>query len=78
MKAFIQPLQSLAEFEQIQKCAGENRGIMEISGCIESQKVHLMYGLSGLFPSHLILAEDEKRAKEIYEDYRFYLSLIHI
>lgn len=72
MKAFIQPLQSLAEFEQIQKCAGENRGIMEISGCIESQKVHMMYGLSGLFPSHLILAEDEKRAKEIYEDYRFY------
>ena len=72
MKAFIQPLQSLAEFEQIQKCAGENRGIMEISGCIESQKVHMMYGLSGLFPSHLILAEYEKRAKEIYEDYRFY------
>ena len=32
----------------------------------------MMYGLSGLFPSHLILAEDEKRAKEIYEDYRFY------
>lgn len=72
MKAFIQPLQGLAEFEQIQKCTGENRGIMEISGCIESQKVHMMYGLSGLFPSHLILAEDEKRAKEIYEDYRFY------
>ena len=72
MKAFIQPLQGLAEFEQIQKCTGENRGIMEISGCIESQKVHMMYGLSGLFPSHLIVAEDEKRAKEIYEDYRFY------
>ena len=72
MKAFMQPLQNLAEFEQIQKCAGENRGILEISGCIESQKVHMMYGLSGLFPSHLILAEDEKRAKEIYEDYRFY------
>lgn len=72
MKAFIQPLQGLAEFEQIQKCTGENRGILEISGCIESQKVHMMYGLSGLFPSHLILAEDEKRAKEIYEDYRFY------
>ena len=72
MKAFIQPLQNLAEFEQIQKCAGKNRGVLEISGCIESQKVHMMYGLSGLFPSHLILAEDEKRAKEIYEDYRFY------
>lgn len=72
MKAFIQPLQNLAEFEQIQKCAGTNRGILEVSGCIESQKVHMMYGLSGLFPYHLVLAEDERKAKEIYEDYRFY------
>lgn len=31
-----------------------------------------MYGLSGLFPYHLILADDERNAKEIYEDYRFY------
>ncbi len=72
MKAFIQPLQNLAEFEEIQKCAGTNRGILEVSGCIESQKVHMMYGLSGLFPYHLVIAEDERRAKEIYEDYRFY------
>src|SRR5699024_5884955 len=36
------------------------------------QKAHLMYGLSGLFSHKLILAEDERRAKEIYEDYRFY------
>ena len=36
------------------------------------QKAHLIYGLSGLFTSHLILAEDEKAAKELYEDYRFY------
>ena len=27
---------------------------------------------SGLFPCHLILADDERNAKEIYEDYRFY------
>ena len=31
-----------------------------------------MYGLSGLFPYHLILADDERNAKEIYEDYSFY------
>ena len=31
-----------------------------------------MYGLSGIAPYRLILAEDERRAREIYEDYRFY------
>ena len=69
---FLQPLQSLAEIEEIWKCGKENRGILQVSGCMESQKAHLIFGLSGLFPCHLVLAEDERRAKEIYEDYRFY------
>ena len=72
MKTFLHPLQNLAEMEAIYTKAKSNRGILEISGCMESQKAHLIYGLSGLFPSHLILSEDEKSAKELYEDYRFY------
>lgn len=72
MKTFLQPLQNLAEMEEIQKHIEKNQGILEISGCMESQKAHIIYGLSGLFPYRLILAEDERRAKEIYEDYRFY------
>ena len=68
MKAFLQPLQGLAEMEEIQKDLKKNKGILQISGCIESQKAHLMYGLSGLFSHKLILAEDERRAKEIYGD----------
>ena len=72
MKTFLQPLQNLAEMEELQKLAGKNRGVIAVSGCMESQKAHLMYGLSGLFPCHLILSEDERSAKQIYEDYRFY------
>ena len=72
MKTFLQPLLQLAEMEEIVRSCKNNKGILQISGCIESQKAHLMYGLSGLFPYQLIIAEDEKRAKEIYEDYRFY------
>ena len=60
MKTFLQPLQGLAEIEEIEKQAKKNHGILEVSGCIESQKAHLMYGLSGLFPSHLVIAADEK------------------
>ena len=72
MKAFLTPLQGLAEFEQIKEKSKTNRGILQVSGCMESQKSHLMYGLSGIVPYRLILAEDERRAREIYEDYRFY------
>ena len=72
MKAFMTPLQGLAEFEQIKEKSKTNKGILQVSGCMESQKSHLMYGLSRIAPYRLILAEDERRAREIYEDYRFY------
>ena len=72
MKAFLTPLQGLAEVEQIKEKSKTNKGILQVSGCMESQKSHLMYGLSGIAPYRLILAEDERRAREIYEDYRFY------
>lgn len=72
MKAFLTPLQGLAEFEQTKEKSKTNKGILQVSGCMEAQKSHLMYGLSGIAPYRLILAEDERRAREIYEDYRFY------
>ena len=64
MKAFLTPLQGLAEFEQIKEKSKTNKGILQVSGCMESQKSHLMYGLSGIAPYRLILAEDERRARE--------------
>ena len=72
MEAFVQPLRGLAEYEEISSRIGRNPGLVQIAGCVESQKAHLICGLSGLFPCRLILAQDESRAKELYEDYRFY------
>lgn len=72
MISFTQPLTAMAEFEEIQNCIEKKQGIVQISGCIESQKAHFIHGLSGMAPCRLILAEDEKQAKDIYEDYRFY------
>ena len=73
MKAFLQPLQRLAEMEQIAKRIEKNRGILSIVGCMESQKAHLIYGIAGSAFSHrLILAEDERHARELFEDIRFY------
>ena len=53
MKAFLTPLQGLAEFEQIKEKSKTNKGILQVSGCMESQKSHLMYGLSGIAPYRL-------------------------
>ena len=71
MKGFLAPLQGLAEYEQICEKSKKNKGILQVSGCLESQKAHLIYGLGQTASRRLILAEDERRAREIYEDYRF-------
>ena len=72
MKGFLAPLHGLAEYEQICEKSKKNKGILQVSGCLESQKAHLIYGLGQTASRRLILAEDERRAREIYEDYRFY------
>ena len=72
MLSFTQPLSGMAEFEEIEKSLEKNQGIVQITGCLESQKAHLIHGLSGKAPLRLVIAGDERQAKETFEDLRFY------
>ena len=72
MEAFVKPMEGLAEYEEIRKSLTENRGILQVAGCLDSQKAHWLYGLSDLHDCRLVVAEDDQKAKEFYEDYRFY------
>lgn len=72
MLSFTQPLKGMAEFEEIEKSLEKNQGIVQITGCLESQKAHLIHVLSGKTPMRLVIAGDERQAKEIFEDLRFY------
>lgn len=80
MQAVIQPLLNLNEYQEIRSRLPKNRGVLQLSGCIESQKAHVMYGLfEGMRQDGkrdntncLIIAENDLKAKELYEDYRFY------
>ena len=72
MLSFTQPLKGMAEFEEIEKSLEKNQGIVQITGCLESQKAHLIHGLSGKAPLRLVIAGDERQAKETFEDLRFY------
>lgn len=71
MKVLRAPLQELADYDD---CLRELKkpGIVEIEGCADSQKLHMLWGLSDGFKYKIIATYDEKKAREIYEDYRFY------
>ena len=72
MKAFTEPLNSLEEYEQIKKRVKNNQGVLQVSGCIDSQKSHFMYCIGSGYHQKLILTYSDLRAREIYENYRFF------
>lgn len=80
MQVFMQPLEKLSEYGELKARIPQHKGILQLSGCVESQKAHMIYGLlEGLrkdgrpcAKNCLIVAENDLKAKELYEDYRLY------
>ena len=72
MQALLAPLKELAEFEQLQEQFKKESSLTALSGCVDSQKLHMIYGLSQNVKSKLIVTYSDLRAKEIYEEYKFY------
>ena len=50
----------------------EGNGILQVSGCVDSQKAHLMDTLEQEYQMRLIVAPDDLRAREIYENYKLF------
>ena len=71
MKALTMPLEELAEFEEIKKEQKKGKGVLQLSGCVRSQKTHLVYALSGGSKRRVIVCASESKAKQVYEEYRF-------
>lgn len=67
-----EPLWELAEFEEAKHALEKERASLCLTGCVDSQKLHLADGLGGEFPCRLIVTYSDKRAREILEDYRLY------
>ena len=70
MQAFVAPLNELAEYEAIQKGRKEKHGLIQITGCVSSQKTHFMYALGDGFKYKIIACSSETKAKQIYEEYK--------
>lgn len=72
MRAFLEPLRSMEELLRLEAQLKKEPGIRMISGCIDSQKPHLMYGVGSEFKNKIIVTFQEQRAREIYEEYLFF------
>ncbi len=71
MKALVAPLRELADYEEIIQKRTKGRGILQITGCVNSQKTHLMYELGDGCRFRLIVFSSEEKAKKAWEEYRF-------
>lgn len=71
MQALMAPLRELADFAAMQEGLKKNK-TLSVSGCVDSQKLHMVFGLSDGFQYKIIVTYSDLRAREIAEDYRLY------
>ena len=64
-RVFVNPLTELAEYEEMNQALNRGQGPVQISGCMDSQKVHLMQETGGESVWKLVVTYDDSRAKEI-------------
>jgi len=72
MQALLAPLSELAEFDQAKEGIRKQETPVSISGCVDSQKLHMIYGLADGFKYKIIVTFSDLRARQLYEEYRFY------
>ena len=64
----MSPLGELAEFPLIKELLVQKKDRVSLTGCVDSQKVHMMAGLGERFKCKIIVTFSDLRAKEIAED----------
>lgn len=71
-EVFANPLVDLAEYTDMKQDLDQGKGPVQISGVMDSQKVHVMHELSKDNPWRLVVTYDDTRAKEIFDDFSYF------
>ena len=71
MNSFVYPLKHLAVFEDMKRDLSKSGKAVLVTGCVEQQKAHLVFGVCDT-PFRLIITHNEIRARQLYEEYRFF------
>ena len=72
MKSLTAPLKQLEVLSRVTEKLNKETGVQLLTGCIDSQKTHLAYGLGEKFRKKLIVTYSELKAKEIFEEYKLF------
>ena len=73
MNTLLAPLSEIGEFEDLQKQLNKKNGCVAVTGCMESQKLHVASGLSeGSYQNRLFITYSDQRIKELLEDEQLY------
>ncbi|MDE6184790.1 MAG: transcription-repair coupling factor, partial [Lachnospiraceae bacterium] len=72
MRVLTAPLEELGEFIEIKESLRRDSASVALTGCMESQKLHMIYGLGEGIKHKLIVTFSDLKAKELMEDYRVY------
>ena len=68
-RVFANPLAELIEYEELNRQLEQGKGPVQVSGCMDSQKVHLIQETVPSRAWKLVVTYDDIRAREIYEDF---------
>ncbi len=75
INAFLKPLSETENFDKLLNSLKEKQSPLLATGLINSQKAHLIYGIQESFNTPcVIVAENELKAKEIYDDLSFFMK----
>ena len=72
MRALTEPLKKYDIYLKIEKAMQEHRYPIQVSGCVDSEKAHLICNLGQSAPCRLILTYRDEKARELYEDLSFF------
>lgn len=72
MEALFAPLQEINAYNSAKECIGRKNFPIHISGCMDSQRVHFLHGISEDVSWRVIITQNEIKARELAEDYRIF------
>ena len=78
MKALLAPLEELADYQEIRKERDKDSGFIQIAGCVNSQKNHLMYALGDGCEYRVIVFSSEEKAAKACEEYRLFTDQVYL
>lgn len=72
MNSLSAPFSELSEYETLRELLKRKKGIVAADGCVDPQKLHMISGVSDDFDFKIIVTFSEQKAREIFENYKFY------